>query len=246
MKNGKILFYFLLLFSSQSDADTWNQRAGLTGLPRDMAVSFSIGNNGYIGMGYNSGAMTYYKDFWEFNPDSNTWTQKADFGGGFRALAFSFSIGTKGYAGTGWDYTGRHDDFWEWNQLTNTWSQKTTFPGITRQNAVSFSIGSKGYVVTGGINGSMPALTKEMWEWDGDTSSSTYNTWTPKTDFGGAARMGACGFSIGTKGYVGTGSINLTTTGATKDFWMWEQSTNAWAQIADCGTMEREIGRAHV
>jgi hypothetical protein len=31
------------------------------------------------------------------------------------------------------------------------------------------------------------------------------NTLTQKTDFGGTARMGAVGFSIGSKGYIGTG-----------------------------------------
>ena len=31
------------------------------------------------------------------------------------------------------------------------------------------------------------------------------NTWTQKADFGGTARCGAVGFSIGSKGYIGTG-----------------------------------------
>ena len=30
------------------------------------------------------------------------------------------------------------------------------------------------------------------------------DTWTQKTNFGGAGREGAVGFSIGTKGYIGT------------------------------------------
>ena len=31
------------------------------------------------------------------------------------------------------------------------------------------------------------------------------NTWTQKADFGGAGRYYATGFSIGSKGYIGTG-----------------------------------------
>ena len=31
------------------------------------------------------------------------------------------------------------------------------------------------------------------------------NTWVQKADFGGIARSGAVGFSIGSKGYIGTG-----------------------------------------
>ena len=36
--------------------------------------------------------------------------------------------------------------------------------------------------------------------------------WVQKADFGGVARFTAVGFSIGSKGYVGTGSLQ-------KDFW---------------------------
>ena len=34
------------------------------------------------------------------------------------------------------------------------------------------------------------------------------NTWKKKADFGGGARYGAVGFSIGSKGYIGTGYDN--------------------------------------
>ena len=36
-------------------------------------------------------------------------------------------------------------------------------------------------------------------------SSEAQNTWTQKADFGGTARSSAVGFSIGSKGYIGTG-----------------------------------------
>ena len=43
-------------------------------------------------------------------------------------------------------------------------------------------------------------LQKDFWEYD-----PAANTWTQKADFGGTARDGAVGFSIGSKGYIGTG-----------------------------------------
>ena len=55
------------------------------------------------------------------------------------------------------------------------------------------------------------ALFKDFWEYDPAT-----NAWTQKADFGGTARDGAVGFSIGSKGYIGTGYDG---TGSTKDFW---------------------------
>ena len=43
-------------------------------------------------------------------------------------------------------------------------------------------------------------VTNDFWEYDPST-----NTWTQKADFGGTARNWAVGFSIGNKGYIGTG-----------------------------------------
>jgi hypothetical protein len=59
------------------------------------------------------------------------------------------------------------------------------------------------------------------------------NTWTQKTDFGGTARDGAVGFSIGSKGYIGTGSLS------TKDFWEYDPVADTWTQRADFGGTAR-------
>jgi DNA-binding transcriptional regulator of glucitol operon len=55
--------------------------------------------------------------------------------------------------------------------------------------------------------------------------------WTQKANFGGSARYGAAGFSIGTKGYIGTGE-NLTGL-MFSDFWEYNRITNIWTQKAD-------------
>lgn len=50
------------------------------------------------------------------------------------------------------------------------------------------------------------------------TQSYPQGTWTKKASFvGNAPRYGPVGFSIGTKGYIGTG--NLPTPASCKDFW---------------------------
>lgn len=53
------------------------------------------------------------------------------------------------------------------------------------------------------------------------------DTWTQKADFGGGVRLGAVGFSIGSKGYIVTG-----TTGAQdlSDFWEYDPATDTWTQ----------------
>ena len=48
------------------------------------------------------------------------------------------------------------------------------------------------------------------------------DTWTQRADFGGTARSGAVGFSIGSKGYIGMGwDIDGY---LRKDFWEYEPS----------------------
>ncbi|MBI4931802.1 MAG: VCBS repeat-containing protein [Bacteroidetes bacterium] len=54
-------------------------------------------------------------------------------------------------------------------------------------------------------------------------------TWTQKENFGGTARAGAVSFSIGTKGYFGTGQDGSTKYG---DLWEWDQPSNSWTQKA--------------
>ena len=95
------------------------KKANFPGEGRQDAVGFSIGNNGYIGIGRafidNSGYAVHYQDFWEYNPVSNTWEQKTDFDGEARHGAVGFSIGNKGYIGTGIipNVADSPKDFWE-------------------------------------------------------------------------------------------------------------------------------------
>src|ERR1035437_8831645 len=215
---------------------TWTQKTNFPGAARIDAVGFSIGSKGYIGPGYHTITGGFYKDFWEWDQATNTWTQKAVFPGRIRNSAVGFSIGNKGYIGTGQgaDSLGNPvllDDFWEWDQATNTWSQKANLPGGVRSNAVGFSIGNKGYIGTGGgiINYPSFSTYDDFWEWD-----QASNTWSQKTSIPGGARLRAVGFSIGTKGYIGTGQDEtINTPIVLDDFWAWDQATNIWKQKAN-------------
>jgi Chaperone of endosialidase/Galactose oxidase, central domain len=62
------------------------------------------------------------------------------------------------------------------------------------------------------------------------------NNWRPRADFGGGNRFGAVGFSIGTKGYVGTGTVGGV---RKKDFWEYDPNLNTWSQKADFGGSAR-------
>src|SRR5437773_1849408 len=67
----------------------------------------------------------------------------------------------------------------------------------------------------------------------GLSNSHAQDTWTQKADVGGAPRASAVGFSIGSKGYIGTGSDFITTN--YNDFWEYEPASNSWTQKADFG-----------
>jgi len=145
---------------------------------------------------------------------ASSWIQKNNFAGMQRYAPVGFSIGNKGYIGTGYDGTTStyFKDFWEYDPGADAWTQKADFGGNSRNAAVGFSIGNEGYIGTGFYNGT---FYNDFWEWEGNTDSLTYNTWTQKADFGGVVRNNAVGFSIGNKGYIGTGN-NCT---YYNDFW---------------------------
>jgi N-acetylneuraminic acid mutarotase len=74
-----------------------------------------------------------------------------------------------------------------------------------------------------------------LWEWDQATDA-----WTQKADLPGNGRASAVGFSVGNKGYIGTGYNNHTSFNSKKDFWEWDQSTNVWIQKANLAGVGRQ------
>lgn len=110
------------------------------------------------------------------------------------------------------------------------WTQKADFAGSSnRSMAVGFSIGNKGYVGTGSetifcVPISCSKDYNDFWEYE-----PTKNAWARKADFGGETRIQAVGFSIGDKGYIGTGGRS----GFKKDFWEYNPSDDTWTRKAD-------------
>jgi len=194
---------------------TWIQRTNFPGSARTAPFSFSIGNKGYVGAGYDSTGGV--KDFWEYDPSLNNWTQKADYAGGPTYAAIGFSILNKGYAGL-----GINNLFYEYDPTTNVWTPKTSYPTSSVYYPAGFTIGNFGYVCTGGSPGS-----KELWQYN-----PILNAWTQKSNLPGVGRQEAIGFSIGAKGYVGSGTTNGTIC-CLNDFWEYDTLTNLWTQKAN-------------
>lgn len=85
--------------------------------------------------------------------------------------------------------------------IKNIWIRKADFGGSARDYAVGFNINGKGYIGTGDDDYlTSEGNKKDFWEYDQGTDS-----WTRKKDLEGNARFAAVGFSIDSKGYIGTG-----------------------------------------
>lgn len=205
--------------------NTWTQKTNFGGVSRDGAFAFSVGSLGYIGGGNNNGS--FKNDMWEYNPTTNAWTQKANVPSN-EYLASSFTIGSKAYVGCGYN-TG--NAFYEYDPSANTWTAKSPMPGTARYITMGFSIGSKGYCGTG-YNPNNPYNSfDDFYEFD-----PVANTWTVKASMPGGQRSYAVGFSIGSKGYAGTGNINGN---AVRDFYEYDPVADTWTSKANIGTINR-------
>lgn len=230
-------------------SNNWLARANFGGSARLGAVAFSIGQKGYVGTGEGSSLQN---DFWEYDPITNVWTIRATFPGNPRRFATGFSIFAKGYISIGFngDYLR---DVWAYEPAYNyNWSNGQTTPSITVTNASSFHV-----TITDALGCSAlsePTLVTRNLPGAVISPSGTINTcagtdilltevqgavgWTQKQNFGGIARSEAVGFSIGNKGYLGTG---LSFSQYHKDFWEFDPLTNSWTQKADFGGQARSL-----
>ncbi|MCB9336652.1 MAG: tail fiber domain-containing protein [Lewinellaceae bacterium] len=208
--------------------DEWSQ---LNDFPanfdsRTGAISFVLGGEAYVGMGYNG---TYKKDLWKYNLAMDSWTQLNDFPANFNARyrAVSFVLGGEAYVGTGYSGTYKKD-LWKYNPATDSWTQLNDFPANfdARSGAVSFMVGGEAYVGTGLASGS--TYKKDLWKYDPATDS-----WTQLNDFPANfdARLAVVSFVLGGEAYVGTGEASGFT--YKKDLWKYNPATDSWTQLND-------------
>ncbi len=202
-----------ITLTAEPVGNIWTQKTDFMGIDRYEAVSFSIGNKGYIGTGIDDNFGTL-SDFWEYDQATDSWSQVANYGGGTRSMAVGFSIGNKGYVGTG----GGSKEFWEYDPAINTWTQKANFGGSGRSAAFGFSIGNKGYIGSG-MDGNSQVVS-DFWEYN-----STTDVWTQKAN--SLARYNTIGFSIGNRGYAGIGSGYGV--GPQYDFSVYNPVSNTWS-----------------
>lgn len=212
------------------DADAWTRKADFAGAARGAAVTFSVGERGYIGTGYGNGDVRF-SDLWEYDPGADRWTQRASLPAAVRDHAAAFVIGEKAYVVGGMTCQGSAcstlREVWEYDPATNVWTRKADFP-VETTTAACFVLNGIGYVGTG-YEGpqSSSAVSTHLWAYDPQT-----DTWTRRADFPGEGRYRAVGFTLGGKGYLGTGiqSAGPTSDVVLRDMWEYDASADAWTQ----------------
>ncbi len=201
------------------------------GNARHRPFTFSIGNRGYLGCGWNG--VTMYQDVWEYDPGSDTWIQKADYPSGPRLSAFGFAIGNKGYVGCGLDQSLYvQGDFYEYNPATNAWTAKAPWIGTPIFGGSSAVVNNMGYVVCGDDWDLGYFRHQEMYKYN-----PAANLWTYETNFPSDGRRDPCAFVINNKIYVGTGSDNTYTD--VGDWWEYNPSNGVWTPKANFGGTPR-------
>lgn len=223
LKSILMLLLVIMVSCSSSDDDTvygnWVESSSFDGDARGNAVSFVIGDKGYLVAGYDGD--DYLSDLWEYNKEGDYWVKRADFPGKARSGAVGFELNGKGYFGTGYDGDDELNDFWCYNPSNDTWTQKADFAGSARYGAVGFSVYNKGYIGTG-YDGSE---LKDFYQYD-----DVLDVWTQSFGFGGDKRKEALAFVIGDKAYMGTGLRN----GAYQnDFYVFDGITEIWTRLTD-------------
>jgi N-acetylneuraminic acid mutarotase len=138
--------YSSQLWEYKPSSDQWIQRANFPPGVRYQLSSFSIGNQGYVGLGANQD--TYKKDFYRYNPGSNQWTQVADFIGSERGGASSFTLNNRGFICLGTN-GGLLGDLMEYNPELNEWEIRCSYGGSERKNAVAFVVNGRAFVGLG-------------------------------------------------------------------------------------------------
>ncbi|MCB0589359.1 MAG: hypothetical protein KDD06_28995, partial [Phaeodactylibacter sp.] len=219
--------------------EPWSEvNPAFPGAPRRLAVAFSMGGYGYVGMGVDADEQIL-RDFYRFHPNQG-WEPIDSFPQPYEG-AVSFVIGNTAYVGFGRrlnpsspsSYYGK---FYRYDTLSKVWEPQadlsqsfdSEFRGPRRNRATAFTIGGKAYVGFGrnsrdSTNTRGAYFYSDFYEFNAET-----NTWREVSGLeGGSRRQGACGFSIGKYGYIVGGDRIFPV----QDWWRYDPEKDQWSII---------------
>lgn len=219
-----IVILFVMVSCFVNAQGPWSQRAAMPGPARHRGFTFTIGQRGYFGCGWNG--VTMYNDFWEYDPGTDTWIQKANYPGGPRLSPFGFAIGNKGYAGTGLDASlWAQPDFYEYNPATNQWTARAPFIGTPIFGATAVVWNNTGVIMFGDDWAPNYWKHNEIYSYN-----ATTNAWSYVGVFPGDGRRDHVACILANKIYFGTGNNNSYQ--ELNDWWEWDPGSGNMIQKA--------------
>lgn len=123
------------VFMYDAANDTWTPKNNFSGSARAYAIGFTVGNNGYIGLGFDS---TFFNDIWRYNDTTDSWTQVDNFTPGGRTYLSTFTLNDKVYIGNGRDFNyAAVSTFYKWEpSLATTEFQNHTVKVLVEKDKI--------------------------------------------------------------------------------------------------------------
>jgi N-acetylneuraminic acid mutarotase len=157
------------------------------------------------------------------------WKALASFPSDGSVAGTTVSAGDKIYYGlgytSGFGYNVVSNKWYVYDTTNGNWTEKAPFPGVGRANAVGFFLNGKIYV---GMGTNYDRKTKSDTYTDFYEYDPASNIWTKKANFKGLGRDQPAYFSIGNKGYLGTGNSNPVNASVLKDLWEYDATSDKW------------------
>jgi len=196
--------------------NSWIKKEKFPGKMRANAVSFSLNNKGYYGLGNTSTSM--FKDFWEYDPVMDSWNQLDDFPGSGSMNTVCYPINNSAYIGLGSiNGTSFSRELWEYNQTSKIWIEKNNFSDNVDYNTYGTVINNKGYLGFGPSN-------KKFYEYDPNNDAWTNIGLCPTDD-----SYLITGLTINNVGYF---HYTFSTENSfVRYIWKYTPDSNKWEQL---------------
>lgn len=171
---GNIAFYDLWEYDPL--INQWSPKADVPDfMGRNMSITVSINNKGYVGLGCNVNQNANHTSFWEYDAANDSWTSKAAFPTNFATDAGAFVINSELYVVGGVNLTpvSLSNQFYKYDIATDTWSALPNFTGGAIAGEFVVSNGTTAYCGTG-YNSSI-VTRNDLWQYPATTSGVNEN-----------------------------------------------------------------------
>lgn len=218
------------IFKYNPVTDTWLALSSqFLGTARRNATCFANSDFAYVGLGY-TGSMQ--NNFYMYVPIASITTGNIVIEPYFIGETISVPFTINGTFLNGNVFTAQLSD------TSGSFENPVnigTLNGLNAGNVAAVippeAVHSSGYRIR--VISSNPAV----YGTDNGQNIRVISNWKQKADFGGSARNAAIGFSIGSKGYIGTGHADFY---YLNDFWEYDPASNIWTQKTNFGGTARE------